>query len=64
MKWISVKERLPKKGKYVLGWNGSRTLDGYFTKVRGKDYFKDIVGWTDLCYITHWMERPALPEGK
>ena len=66
-KWISVKNRLPKKNILILccslkslsptyGW-----FDGTFWNVNDEpNYFKDKIDC--ISFITHWMPLPAPPK--
>ena len=61
MKWISVKDKLPKSGDDVLLCDKFKTIVlGY--RWRNSIYAFD--GWTDLSdgYFTHWMELPKPPK--
>jgi len=64
-KWVSVKDKLPERGKRVLGYasNQSSTarLDAsYFECHQYNGLWQEEV---DSCIIdvTHWMELPAPP---
>lgn len=50
-RWISVKERLPEDGKYVLAYSAD---DDYMT-VEARHKF-------DAFQITHWMPLPEPPK--
>lgn len=50
-KWISVKERLPDNGQYVLAYSE----DDDFMTVEARHKF-------DAFQITHWMPLPEPPE--
>ena len=49
--WISVKERLPEDGKYVLAYSA----DDDFMKVEARHHF-------GVFQITHWMPLPEPPK--
>lgn len=62
VKWISVKERLPKGGAIVL------CNTDYFVEVLQWDERADM--WVDQYrsyrknYVTHWMPLPEPPKGE
>lgn len=69
IKWISVKEHLPKKsGKYLV-WTEYDTFDTvHFSAVKGRwNDFDDLPERPDDGYyvdkiVTHWSEGPTAPE--
>lgn len=59
--WISVKDRLPLYGRYVLGIGGEVLRLPYSVRmIRSKD---GPLWWFGLTqrYPTHWMPLPAPP---
>lgn len=55
--WISVEDRIPQKGLYVLvwcGWSITATHDGELTF-----YTED--GTNPIYHVTHWMPLPTAP---
>ena len=62
--WISVSERLPKHGQYVL----SASIDGRIYKsmahitTEGRCIFKCALVVWEHDNVTHWMPLPAAPE--
>ena len=62
--WISVSERLPKHGQYVL----SASIDGRIYKsmahitTGGRCIFKCALVVWEHDNVTHWMPLPAAPE--
>ncbi len=65
MKWISVKDQLPKVGKQVIVYYGFQVSSGY---LRDLTYHKKpekcqkwCVGGILTDYVTHWMELPPPP---
>jgi hypothetical protein len=64
MKWISIEERLPKKGIDVLVY-GFHSIDiaFYDTKEDNKPYWVRDDGYElDFYAITHWMKLPNPPK--
>ncbi len=69
MKWISVKERLPEYGEYVLAYGYDCDEYGYKV-VRGCFYFgdeEDGESWfvraiEIVIEVTHWMPLPEAPK--
>lgn len=70
MGWISVKERLPKNGQSVLGWDTEHeylVVCEYHRNRRNiygddKSGFHEVMSGHHLPLVTHWMELPAPPE--
>ena len=72
MEWISVKDKHPEDGRYVLvcGSNGTVQNATYFLEERmiaGKYFWfcshEDSESEPlDYCAITHWMPLPEPPE--
>lgn len=65
--WVSVKDRLPEEGVYVLVYDGNVNLDnGCFFEIAAHRIFnngsKFISGAYSLQGITHWMPLPKPPE--
>ena len=69
MEWISVKDRLPEKGKEVLLTDGEQAKEGNLKK-DSNDSYRSWSKWftCDCCYslgeITHWAELSDLPKDK
>lgn len=73
MKWISVKDRMPKNDQKVLVYDGCEVLSARYTcgeRVHGDEYSCfHIQSCEDPCYgnwdrsdfVTHWMELPLDP---
>ena len=61
--WISVEERLPAKGEYVLAWAmhswWTLALEPYYPD--GSCAWHDSE-WMDFKYVTHWQPGPSAPE--
>ena len=64
-RWISVKERLPEKYKFVLCYKDGKTRIGYYI---GAEYVKGVAAFADYhnhsFTVTHWMPLPEPPEVK
>lgn len=62
--WVSIKDKLPEVGVFVLLWNGHWRGVGRYC---GDDVEDDVERWQDETteYITpeptHWMALPAPP---
>ena len=69
-KWISVKDRLPEEGEYVLcvlkGFNYGGKIQ--VCKFVPADKFKDKPHFehfrNGFPYVTHWMTLPQPPKGE
>lgn len=65
-KWISVEERLPEYGKYVLVADERNRFIGLFSLEKTEEnyvFWRDMGSWTmDVIAITHWMPLPTPPE--
>lgn len=70
MDWISVDERLPENGAYVLAWNGalcpahsalfiSDKCGHKFTQPSDKAWYEDSGRFLG---VTHWMPLPEPPK--
>jgi hypothetical protein len=62
MKWISVDERLPEDGSWVLAWNKGCVVRGFYHG----DWFNEYNSSTMNIYrqiepITYWMPLPLPP---
>ncbi len=67
MKWISVKEKFPDEGVYVLVWDGNLNLDNQpFYEIAAYRTFNNgsffISGPYCLHRVSHWMPLPNKPE--
>jgi hypothetical protein len=59
--WISVKDRLPEDGSYILMSGGSQITMGWLNFSRKE--FIQCISWTNLTEsVTHWMPLPEPPE--
>lgn len=54
-KWISVEERLPEPGKWVLAYCGSYANWFVLNKWCGTE-------WLHVMPVTHWMPLPEPPK--
>ena len=65
-KWISVEERLPEYGKYVLVADERNRFIGLFSLEKTEEnyvFWRGMGSWTmDVIAITHWMPLPEPPE--
>ncbi len=67
MKWISVKDRFPAEGKYVLVWDGNLNLDNVpFYEIASYRSFNNgsvfVSGPYSLQNIKFWMPLPEPPK--
>jgi hypothetical protein len=63
-KWISVKDRLPEKGKAVLCFC---TNDDYWIALWDRcddQLWSDGEWWRAKDFVTHWMHLPQPPKGE
>lgn len=61
-KWISTKERLPKRGVTVRCLHSDgRTDDLFLCNHCGKEWRDTIIGSSTLAVITHWQPLPEPP---
>lgn len=60
MNWISVKDRLPKENKWVLGSDGS-IYEVIYTHLDDDETKQYVNSDGKPIEITHWMELPELP---
>lgn len=58
MKWISVKERLPKEKQWVLVTNEHGEMFTGWYEHKYKNWHLEVMGY----YPTHWMLLPEKPE--
>lgn len=59
--WISVTNRLPENGDYILMSDGRQIAMGWMNQSRKE--FIQVNTWADLTEsITHWMPLPELPK--
>jgi hypothetical protein len=62
--WISVKDRLPEKGKAVLCFC---TNDDYWIALWDRcddELWSDGEWWRAKDFVTHWMPLPQPPKGE
>ncbi len=71
MKWISVKDELPKLNKKILAWNGQSLFVAFRWQQSNEEktihfdsFPQDEYGDVRFEPITHWMELPKAPEEK
>lgn len=62
MEWISVEDKLPEKGRYLVSADSDDGQDVCEMSFNGKDWIYE--GEPTYCHsfyveVTHWMERPA-----
>ena len=59
--WISVKERLPETGEWMLAWCGNGCSVAAHPFLDGRGWFD-----TNLLpiFVTHWMPLPTPPEAE
>ena len=58
--WISIKEKLPEIGTWVIGWD-YEYKDSFFCLWTGQRWdATDMIGLT----ISHWMNKPQEPDKK
>ncbi len=59
--WISVKDRLPEEGMFVLGTDGKKV---YFWKSQVTDELLNLfpISITDEVKTTYWMPLPNPPK--
>lgn len=74
MKWISIKENLPPLNTWVLvyfqeDYDGHRerkySVHKMYERLTGdwetEEEKKDLLRWTCICQVTHWMLLPEAP---
>ena len=62
-KWISVKEKLPSDGSYLLFSDGTQIGMGWFNHARKE--FIQVNTWADMTdWVTHWQPLPKPPKVK
>lgn len=59
-KWISVKDRLPPEGKFVIAFSPHGVFPAYYESYSNKDFAWWIDG-NPVCNVTHWMPLPPPP---
>lgn len=59
MKWISVKERLPKPYRTVLVFSYSTSI-GYYTP--GDGWYEGVFLGREIKNVKHWMPLPENPK--
>lgn len=64
MKWISIKNKLPKDFRDVLITDGKQVGVGYRYLRPPETKWTDYIGLTDEENITHWMPLPKSPKKK
>lgn len=57
MEWVSVKERLPESGKYVLGIYKRNLPMVVMYHSRERHFTMHM----DFVFVTHWMPLPPPP---
>lgn len=67
MEWISVNDRFPDEGKYVLVYDGNRNLDDVpFYEIAAYRIFNNGAHFISSCYslqnIKFWMPLPSPPK--
>ncbi len=62
MKWISVKDRLPKKGVRVLLYDYDEVVVGYLISSVYRHCFKACQFDEQFFHVTHWMPLPNPPK--
>lgn len=60
MEWISVKDRLPEKHKWYLGWTGNE-VEVVYLNINNNFDIIDGGRW-DAILVTHWMSLPNPPK--
>lgn len=60
--WISVKDRLPSKGRSRKQWQIMRVNGTQACAWFGGKYFN--IGYTTFKDVTHWMPLPAPPKSQ
>ena len=64
--WISVDERLPEDGEWVLVWNGKNRMIDYFDYGQSDNFSFGLLvhqlGGDEPNDVTHWMPLPPPPE--
>ena len=59
--WISVEDRLPSNGDYILMTDGLQIALGWMNHSR--EEFIQVNTWADLTSsVTHWMPLPEPPD--
>ena len=62
--WISVKDRLPDSGKYVLAYCSDGLYgEGHYRAYENKWYLSKIT-YKSIPDVTHWMPLPKPPKGE
>lgn len=65
LRWISVKDRLPKDGETVLVFDQIEKITAFtFAKdsVYGKCWYDDYEQGINLDWVSHWMPLPEAPK--
>ena len=66
MKWINIKENIPKTDEYVLVYDKNLELVYEAKLLSSRFFYSSRVGYSnDIdkdCSITHWMPLPNPPE--
>lgn len=60
--WISVKDRLPEDGKYVLVWEPNLNAIDFSRYDKASDYWIDHE--YNAMFPSHWMPLPPPPKGE
>ena len=63
MEWVSVKDRLPEQGVYVLGFRPDAVFDKNKITKLGKTQFENAEWlFEGIERVTHWMPLPEPPK--
>ena len=60
-KWVSVNSRLPKDHVTVLAYGESARSDVFMAFMSGDEWL-DNEDCETIVGITHWMDKPSIPE--